>query len=265
VYNHRHKQRGRVYGRRAYTPCTAAGGGGADLAAGEPSSPVAAGAGGGGEGASPFGGGRGEERVRAAFSDALIARPVMGWAFVVQFRYFSYWAGRPSCCVSSILQGNSPDSPDGTRRRRTASPDSSSSPPSRRRGDPRSWRSPLPDGPASQRTREFISVCDDAQSQRSPCCFARPARGGCCADSVSRELFLARVRREQGRLPRCSPGSPGLDRGSCARLGPRRELVRVFTDPLSPFYYWNTGYCSSMGWKLLNFCPVLWIGRMLIL
>lgn len=75
------------------------------MAAGEPSSPVAAGAGGGGEGASPFGGGRGEERVRAAFSDALIARPVMGWAFVVQFRYFSYWAGRPSVACPPFSRG----------------------------------------------------------------------------------------------------------------------------------------------------------------
>jgi len=66
-----------------------------------------------------------------------------------------------------------------------ASPHSSSSPsslPPSWRGGPRGWRPLLPDGSALQLPREFTSVFGDAEL--SPCCFARAARGGCCADFV---------------------------------------------------------------------------------
>ena len=59
---------------------------------------------------------------------------------------------------------------------------------------------------------------------------ARPARGGCCADSLSCILVsCSRIRREQDQLPRCSRGSPGSGHGSCASLVPTRELVGIST------------------------------------
>jgi len=48
--------------------------------------------------ASPSGGGRGEGRVRAGYSESLIAWALMGWALFSLYTYFLQWAAWPISC-----------------------------------------------------------------------------------------------------------------------------------------------------------------------